>query len=303
MKVKNDNELWLQNPGTADVNVGDLGVKIRVGQTANVYEINPYLTTMQVEQSLKSGSLYKRLTNKALKVVSKKVNAVPHGINQIKASDQPVTAKKTKTSVVIEQTEEDPEEMENFGFADYGINDLGPDVSQTKQPDGAVVVEAKQDTFEEEKQEEVLDPIFHKSGIDKQSQMVMKKRLECETDPTGPFAENATARQPFAVIKPPKDEEHYDESVPEFRNEVRKDPETGMIVVDTEKEGRPRSIKKIKKAQDNDVDDYSVPDDDQDGADDVVEFEASEFDAKMATKTEDGAIVMKIKEEEPEADS
>jgi hypothetical protein len=146
--MESENILWVQNQGTADVSLSDLGVKVPAGQTVNVYKYNPYLTVAQVEKSLESGALSKRLESKVLRIVDKKVTSNPHALNKLKESNETVLAKKTKSSVVIESKTEEPEEGGSFGFADYGISDIGPDVATTKE-DGSVFVTAKQDDLDE----------------------------------------------------------------------------------------------------------------------------------------------------------
>jgi len=282
-------ELWLRNPGTSDVSLSDLGVKVPAGKTVNVYRVNPYITVAQVEKSMESGALFKRLASKTLHVVQKQVNPVPPTLNQIKESDGTVQAKKTKTSVVIETASDESEEEGNFDFADYGISDLGP-VTQTKQDDGAVVVNTKQDEDTEPDKGVELKPELE-SGMSQQSQVVMKTARESMVDPTGPHAEASkpSAERPFTVVKPPDPDPEPEAKTP-TGNTVTKD-ETGAVVVDGEKKFR--SIKGIRRSQ---VEGTDETDDD----DTAIEFEETEFDTKVATKTEDGSIVMKLKEEEPE---
>lgn len=286
--MKNENILWVKNPGGTDVSLSDLGVKVPAGKTVNVYAVNPYLTVEQVEKSRSSGALFKRLESKILIIVTKAVSVVPPTLNQIKESDQPIRARKTKSSVVIEPSTDEPqEEGDSFDFADYGVNGLGP--IEHKRETGAVLV----DTFQDQESKELapavnLEPISE-SGLSKQSQIVMKTTSENMVDPIGPLAETSvvTEKQPFAVVKPPKAKE---ELVVEHSAEkhIVKD-ETGTIVVDGKT--KHRSIKQIKRAQED-----GVPTEEAE-EDSAINLEETKFDTKIATKTEDGAIVMKLKEE------
>lgn len=298
MKVKNENELWIHNPGKADVSISDLGVKVPAGKAVNVYKYNPYLTVSKVEDSRTSGALFRRLESKVLKIVTKATNPIPKTLNQIKASNKTVQAKKTKTSVVIETKLDEPEEDGNFNFADYGIV-TGPDVDAKKEGN-SVFVHAKKDDMTEPDKGSSLEPVVE-SGINNQSQVIMKHMQESMTDPMGPIApaSKPTASHPFTVVSPPKDPEptKTPEGVTPTGESIMKD-ESGAIVVGAEK--KPRSIKTVKKAQEEDTDDYTLPGDDEDGADEVIDFEDTEFDTKAAVKTEDGSVVMQIKEDEEE---
>lgn len=297
MKVKNNNELWLHNPTTADVSISDLGVKVPAGKAVNVYQINPYLTVSKVKDSLSSGALARRLESRALRRITKGTTVIPPTLNQLKESDGTVHAKKTKTSVVIETKTDDPEEGESFGFADYGINDLGEDVSAARE-DGSVFVSAKQDEATEPDKGSPLKPVLE-SGVSNQSQIVMKHLQESMTDPTGPIAEatTPTQSQPFTVVKSPQDTNEEKVALSPTGHPVSRD-ESGAVVVGDEK--KPRSIRTVKKAMEEGADDYTLQGDDEEGADEVIDFPKTGFDSKVAEKTEDGSVVMKILENEPE---
>lgn len=295
MKVKNDNVLWLYNPTTADVHLSDLGVKIPAGKAANIYKINPYLTSMQVVQSRELGSLAKRLEAGVLKVVHRDVTSKSEVISKIKESRETnIKAIKTKSSVVITSDEDEEGSDGEFDFADYGINDLGA-VEQVKQEDGTIVVNAEQDEEGEPDPGIQLKPELE-SGISKQSQVVMKAAQDAMTDPTGPIADASASskEKPFTVVKPPKG------NTPSGLD-VEQD-ESGAVLVSNPKEAKPaRSIRQVKKAQEEGTDDYTLPGDDAEGADTVIEFEESEYDSKVATQLEDGSVVMKLKEEEEDS--
>jgi len=285
------NELWVLNPSTADVSISDLGVKVPAGRAVNIYKVNPYLTIYQVKESQENGALSKKLASGRLKLVVRKVNPVPPTLNQIKESDGTVHAKKTKSSVVIESNVDEAEQEGSFEFADYGVTDLGP-VTRAVQDDGAIVVNAKEDEAQEPEKGIELKPEIE-SGISEQSQIVMRGAQEAMTDPTGPLAEasEASAAQPFTVVKPPNPEAHEKDSTTVTGHKVTQD-ETGSVVIASEQEAR--SIAKVKRAQEE------AEGDDEVGADDAIEFQETEFDSKAATKTEDGSVVMKIKEEPEE---
>jgi len=297
MKIKNENELWLYNSTTADVSISDLGIKVPAGKAINVYQYNPYLTVSKVEGSRSSGALFRRLESRVLMVIVKATNPIPQTLNQLKESNKTVHAKKTKTSVVIEQKTDEPEEDGNFGFADYGITDVGPDVSTSKE-DGSVFIHTKQDDAVKPDKGSPLEPVIE-SGVSNQSQVVMKHMQESMTDPAGLIADATTPSlsQPFTVVKPHQDsEEKESERVTPTGENITKDS-SGAVVVGGEK--KPRSIKTVKKAQEE-GDDCMLPGDDEEGADEAIDLEKTEFDTKVAVKTEDGSVIMKIKEDEPE---
>lgn len=322
MRVKNPNELWLFNRTTADVSLGDLGVKVPAGKAVNIYRSNPYLTIAQVTTSRDMGSLSKRLATGTLIVVKKAVQDIPHALKQLKESKETtIKAIKTKSSVVIEPETDSEESGEGFEFADYGVTDLGSSVDQTRQDDGSVVVTAKQDEDVDEGSGVELKPSLE-SGISRQSQVVMRSAQEAMTDPTGPHAESSrsSVAQPFAVFKSPAPPKTPVEKAKAAANDkdaavdaalvarqaktavsptgktVSTD-ETGAVVVGAEAKPA-RSIRGLKKVQDGEADDYTLPGDDEVGADETIKFEKTRYDSKVATKTEDGAVVMKLKEEE-----
>lgn len=274
MKVKNNNELWIQNSGKTDIKVADLNVKVRAGTTVNVYKYNPYLTVSQVEDSLKSGSLSRKLKSNSVKIVQGRTVQNPAPLKTVDEDKNPLV-KKVKSSVVIEQENNDPEESGNFDFADYGIADLGP-VEQVKEGN-TVSVRAKQD----EKPKPKEDPDFEPAGgLSMQSQMIMQDRADKEAPAYGKVAGVTSNRdQPFSV------------TTPDLTPEV--DEATGAVTIKKAKEAKTSYLDKIKRAQES-----GVLDDDEEGADRVVDMEPTEFDTKAATVTEDGSVIMKIKEKE-----
>ena len=51
--------LYVKNLTGFDLNIADLGVRIKAGTTIEVYSFNPYLTEEAIQKSLNSGYLYK----------------------------------------------------------------------------------------------------------------------------------------------------------------------------------------------------------------------------------------------------
>lgn len=148
MKSKVNKELWLLNTGSADVSLSDLGIKVLAGKSVNVYSANPYLTEKQVDDSMKTGSLSKRLSGDqpVLKVIKKNVSDGKKIIGKIKQSDSPIKATRTRNSVVIDAPVQDEfVEDRGFDFADYGVDDSI--VSSTVE-NGSVVVKVKEDSVD-----------------------------------------------------------------------------------------------------------------------------------------------------------
>jgi hypothetical protein len=145
MKPKVDKELWLFNTSQADVSVSDLGVKVPAGKSINVYRTNPYLTEAKVEESKSSGSLAKRLAGDSpvLKIVKKAVSDGKEALNKLQVSDKPLTATRTKNSVVIDSpVTENAGEDQGFDFADYGVD---AEIAKPVVDGKGVVVTAKTD--------------------------------------------------------------------------------------------------------------------------------------------------------------
>ena len=143
MKIKNF--LWLQNPTGMDVGVDDLGIMVKAGTTINAFQANPRLTAEQAAKSLASGSVYKRIKSKTLKVVQRAVSARPMVLDQIRQSDKPMMITQTKSSIIITPSSvlEDVEK-EKFEFADYGVDDAPLSVSPPpiKNANGSVTIGA-----------------------------------------------------------------------------------------------------------------------------------------------------------------
>jgi hypothetical protein len=273
--MKVENVLWLQNLGTSDVSLSDLGVKIPAGKTINVYQWNPYIKPEQVEKSKTSGSLAKRLESKLLKIVAGP--AAAKITNRIKESKQIVTAKKTKSSIVIEPESVDEENGEKFEFADYGIGDI----KKIEKEQDAVIVNVKQDEEEAIKQPH---------SIGSQSKKIMEDFQQKAVNPIGPLAEISSPNNSFVSVKPPAKPETPKPAKPEVKKSV-----AGSIVVG-EQTDQPRSINAIK----NDVQDESVVGDTQESVDKVIKTEApKEEGMRVAKRTTEGVIIMELKEEEP----
>ena len=288
MKKKVTKELWVLNLSKKNVSISDIGVRIPPGKAVNIYKFNPYITEYQLEESRSKGALAQKIYAGEVRIIAKQVNPIPPTLNSIKESDSAIKGRKTKSSVVIDAPHESVGEGEDFEFADYGINELGP-VTHGKQDDGTVVVNAKQDEDSEPDKGVELKPELE-SGISQQSQIVMKQAQDGMVDPNGPIAKESrsTVSKPFTVVPPPEPEQK-EAVTAETGNAVGKD-ESGAVVVDGKTSGN-RSIKCVAEAQ-GEADADDVVD-----ADAIIEFEDTPFDSKAATKTEDGSIVMKIKEE------
>jgi hypothetical protein len=268
-------ELWLYNPTSSDVSISDLGVKVPAGKAVNVYKANPYLTTAKVQESVNSGAVARRIDAKILKIVSRKPALErPKILDQIKSSDKPIIAKKTKSSVVIERgmTEEDLGENGTFEFADYGVDGQ---VSYTKDKESVVVTPK---VGEEPKKEPTasLEPKVE-SGISRQTQIVMDLASK-SSHPMGKLAGVASrSDQPFIVSEPPTPN-------PEPVFEVAPKPSIKQVNTDTiviESKGKSEGTV-VSETED---------------ADKVINMAPTDI-MKVATKKEDGgAIIMELLEE------
>ena len=267
-----DKELWLMNLSKSDVNLGDLGVKVPMGKTVNLFKVNPYLTQAKVDASMDGGSLKKRLSGDSpvLKVVSGPSSKRPHNLDKLQQDDgTALYAKKVNSSVVIESKPVDVEQDESFDFADYGV-DIGEDVQQARE-DGAVVVKAKEDEAPKAPESAELKPQLQDSTVSKQSAVVMQNLAESAQHPAGKMSEDAAGPdKPFVVVKPPADEP----SEPAAEQEASEDA--------TEVTTAEASKSVVVEAKQDDTPTEKAP--------------QESFDAKAATKTKEGAIVMEIKE-------
>lgn len=149
-KKKISNKLFLHNPTKMDVSIDDLCLTIKSGMTIEVYKFNPLLTVEQVEKSVASGSIFRRLENKTLRIVSKIVSPKPMTLYHIKQSDKPALLRQMKSSIILTpESVMDSEIKEQFDFADYGIDrNIPPPIENkpaaTKNSNGVITVgEAK----------------------------------------------------------------------------------------------------------------------------------------------------------------
>lgn len=284
--MESKQELWLLNLSKADVSISDLGIKVPIGKAVNVYKANPYLTAQQVEKSMKSGALAKRLsgTKPILKIVKKASTARPAALDKIKQSKEPVKIKKTKSSVVIDSSaQEENTDGEKFDFADYGVS-VGSDASQVREQ-SSVFVKAKEDQQPAGTGSDVVTKPKVDSNISKQSAVVMDTMAKNFTDPVGPLAKMTTKNNsPYVVAKPPAPakEKVVKEQV-QPKTKVAK--ETGAVMVDAVKEVKKSASVKVKRAED--------------GGEAKIEMAQPKIDAKVATKTDGGAIIMDLKEVKP----
>ena len=280
--MESKQELWLTNLSKADVSLSDLGVKVPIGKTVNVYKVNPYLTVQQVEKSKRDGALFKRLsgTNPTLRIVKKDTRARPAVLDQLKQSKEAVKIKKTKSSVVIENIQEENEDGEKFDFADYGVS-ASPDASQVREQ-ASVFVKAKEDKPAVKQSSDVVTKPKVDTGVSKQSAVVMDTMVKNLTNPVGPLADMVTkGNDPFVVAKPPAPTKEP-VTKPKQRTKVAK--ETGAVMVDAVKEVK-ETTKKFNTVKRSNA-----------SPDDAIMVEKTKFDAKVATKTDAGAVIMELKE-------
>lgn len=325
----NEKELWLKNTSGSDVNLSDLGVKVRRGKVINVFKYNPHLTLDKVKQSMESGSLSKRLLSGVLSKASGPVNSRPNSLNKVGLSDKSVTIKKSNTSVLVESGNKDlgsdNQQDDSFGFADYGISDLG-EVVQEKS--GAAVV-VRQNEGEEPVNpgEEILKPVESTNPVSKQSLITMQSQKEKMESPLGkqaPVVDTpALTAQPFIITKPdgtPEVRSLTKEAKVESKTAKKKakkkvskkkliNPKVSGNVI-TPQSGIDASSRVVsltqalnKEAKALGVDVADLPEDVVIAieaviiGDRIIKDDAKgKFDSQVATKTKDGATVMKIKE-------
>lgn len=276
MKKNKELELFLFNQSKLDVSISDLGVKVPANKTVDVYKYNPYLTVEQVNKSLKGGSLNKRLNGKnpPLKIVNKDLNKKPSTINKIKQSGEAYKIKKTKSSVVIENTQEESNNGEKFDFADYGIDD----VSRVKDQ-SSVFVKAKEDILPKTTTNTSTAPKLE-TGISKQSTIVMDTMVKNITNPIGKIAESKTkSNVPYVVPKLP---EENPEIKVEQKSAVKVAKEGESILVGAKRDSK-KSDKKFNTVS-------------RIGEKDPIVLEEIKVDNKTTTKVEKGSIVVEFKE-------
>lgn len=159
MKVRKK-QLFLKNTENRDIKINDIGIKIRSGQTIDVFKNNPYLTIDQVNESLTSGELKGKVDSGSLIRLNRMVKRTPHNINHMKDNATNAVSR-VKSSVVIEPVEldvlsDDDDSFDNF--ADYGFDE---DVVNIDKDNGAIVISPKVDEeecdFEEIKTEVTTD--------------------------------------------------------------------------------------------------------------------------------------------------
>jgi hypothetical protein len=306
-------KLWLQNNTGADVSVSDLGVKVPANGTLDVYAYNPYLTKEQVAKSKEDGSLAKRLSSGVLSVTKGTKNPKPHTLDHVKTSSRAVEVVKSKSAVLVNTKEEDVLADEDLGdFADYGLGELGHENAKSvRTGDGVVVVQQKQDDPDPEESDATVE-LEVRTNISGQSVVAMAKQAESWSNPTGPIVEDVSSPdQPYIVVKPPEPEIQQATAIKDAEDRlkamdkarVRKEGNT--IVVDGKTAGG-RNLKTVaelnKVANKQGVPVEDLPQDVVASADaDAVIKDEARYDARVATKDESGAIVMKVKEvsEEP----
>lgn len=292
-------ELWVKNNTGLDVGLGDLGMKVPAGSTVDIYKRSHYITPEIVKASLDSGSLYKRISANKLEIVQGRANSTPHALNHLKASKNPVQVVKSKSSVLVDTAELDVlEDGDLGGIADYGFDELGPsptaNVTYVKDESGAVVVRQHQDEPEPETSDaEVSVEVMRSAGIGEQIIRVVVKKAD-------ELIEEQDKSNKVYVITPPEDEPEPEVKTPTALKAGK--TEAGVVVMEGKTTGG-RNLKVVSEL--NKVADaagISVEELPQEvintaDADAVVNHSVpEEFDTKVATKTETGAVVMKLKQ-------
>jgi hypothetical protein len=138
--MKTTKELWVLNTTDIDVSISDLGVRVRAGQTLNIYKHAPTLTEEQVQKSLNDGVLAAKLKNQ-LKLV-KKAPSGKDAVKAIKQSNESVKAVRTHSSIVVETKQDVLAEAVGLDFADYGVDES---IVSSVVDHGGVIIQAKED--------------------------------------------------------------------------------------------------------------------------------------------------------------
>lgn len=268
-------ELWLQNNGTSDINLSDLGVKVPAGTTINVFAYNPYLSEEQVKKSMEEGSTGARLKAGLIRQVAGKPQ--DKEVKQIQVSKEPVKIVKERSSIFVETKSDEILEADDLtGIADYGLD--GVDAVKVKVENGATVVEQKDDnpTFADPSNAEAKMEIVAGKNISDQSVMVMAKQLESQSNPVGKIVPSASEGENF-----------YIEGSGAPKVQAKKE----MVVVAQEKDDadEPAESEKPEAVKEGDTV-VLTPKKDR------IEDKKSDG-MRVATKNKDGTVVMTLKEE------
>ena len=292
----NKNVYWIQNISTSDVTMGDLNLTVRMGRTIDIYRINPSLTPEKVEQSLASGSLFKRFRSGVLRPVTGPVDARPPNLDHLKTAQGTIVARKTKTSVIIDPNQpesEDGSPQKGFDFADYGVSDTAAPI---KGDHGSVVLNAKQDDIATPPpvsltSKQIIDDLRKKSSnpMGQLARINMPSKtpfvvVDNRTDPTPESPEAPVAPPGKATPSTPQDALPTPQTMTKTNN--------GMVIVGGEEPAR--SIKAVAKGT---QDTETIPDDDVVGADKVIKGLKDDEGMRIATKTKEGAVIMKTADE------
>ena len=300
--------LWLKNVSNKDISLSDLGIKVPVNKTINVYQSNPYLSKEQVQKSLEEGTIAKKLQSKNLQVMAKYVSEKPHNLDHIKTSTKPINIVKSKSSIVIDTQEIDVINDDDLsGIADYGFDndiELDDNTNNIKTEDGSIVIKQKQDDIKLEQSDATvkLQKITNANNVSTQSIVAVAKQVQNQINPVGPISEAITPPlPPTYVVKPPVDEEIKDEPKTE-KTSIEKQVDGSISVAGKTSQGR--SLKVVKELNDlakkMNVPVEELPQEiiEKYDADQVVKNEPTQYDTKVATKDKTGAVVMKIKNTE-----
>ena len=134
--MKDIKSLLVKNTAKKDLFLHDLNVKVRVNSVVNIYTSNSILTQEQIDKSLTSGDLFRRLQRSEAIIVQKMPPVGDVALKQTQESKEPLSIQKIKSSVVISSKPLDLGDGESLDFADYGFEESGV----VKTQNNAVVV-------------------------------------------------------------------------------------------------------------------------------------------------------------------
>lgn len=251
--------LWIKNLSGLDVSVSDLGVKVPANKEVEVYAHNPYVTEEQVKRSMESGSLSKRLATKTLQVVKGPSKPRPTSLDRVNVSDKPIDIIKDKTSVVLGAVDPDVLEDTEFGSL-FNAAELDKTANYARHG-GAVVVEQKEGAPQAEVPIAKTELKIEGSSVGASTISVMTKQADSQS--VVPTKEaDVVARAPVDVKVPVV-------KVPKVKKPKAKKVENTVLM-------EPEAPKAEEAAK---------------------EVTAKNFDVRVATKNEDGAIVMELMKE------
>jgi len=171
------------------------------------------------------------------------------------------------------------------------------------------VVKAKEDEVDEESSDTVLEPKVQ-NNISNQSVVTMEKMNQNASHPMGKMAEmtaGPTQGKPFVVTPPPKLEGEVKEEAPATpKMEPVKDETTGVVTTNMGVVAAARDVEfqaeLNKLAEGMGITPDKLPESliESLKAERAIKVQPTRFDNKVATKTAEGATVMKMKEVDKE---